>query len=60
MGSGKKRCFGLCQMDVRAWKNTELLEKVSQIYYAALITGREISTLPKETIDYFNKMREST
>ncbi len=47
-------------MDVRAWKNTELLEKVSQIYYAALITGREISTLPKETIDYFNKMREST
>ena len=42
-----------------AWKNTELLEKVSQIYYAALITGRQISTLPKETIDYFNKMRKS-
>ncbi|MCK5419809.1 MAG: class II aldolase/adducin family protein, partial [Desulfobacterales bacterium] len=43
-----------------AWKNTELLEKVSQIYYAALITGKDISTLPKESIDYFNKMREST
>ncbi len=43
-----------------AWKNTELLEKVSKIYYAALITGKEISLLPRETIDYFNKMREST
>ena len=43
-----------------AWKNTELLEKVSKIYYAALITGKEISRLPKETIDYFNKMRESS
>jgi L-ribulose-5-phosphate 4-epimerase len=42
-----------------AWKNTELLEKVSQIYYAALITGRQISILPQETIDYFNKMRKS-
>ena len=40
-------------------KNTELLEKISKIYYAALVTGREISPLPKETIDYFNKMRES-
>jgi ribulose-5-phosphate 4-epimerase/fuculose-1-phosphate aldolase len=42
-----------------AWKNTELLEKVSKIYYAALITGKKIATLPKDTIDYFNKMRES-
>jgi len=42
-----------------AWKNTELLEKVSKIYYAALLTGREISLLPGETIDYFNKMRGS-
>ena len=42
-----------------AWKNTELLEKVSKIYYAALITGKKISTLPGETIEYFNKMRES-
>jgi len=41
-----------------AWKNTELLEKVSRIYYAALITGRKISTLPRSTLDYFNKMRE--
>jgi ribulose-5-phosphate 4-epimerase/fuculose-1-phosphate aldolase len=31
-----------------AWKNTELLEKVSKIYYAALITGREISLLPEK------------
>jgi len=42
-----------------AWKNTELLEKVSKIYYAALISGRKISTLPRSTLDYFNKMRES-
>ena len=42
-----------------AWKNTELLEKVSKIYYAAMVTGREISTLPQSTLDYFNKMRES-
>jgi ribulose-5-phosphate 4-epimerase/fuculose-1-phosphate aldolase len=42
-----------------AWKNTELLEKVSKIYYAALITGKKIATLPEETIDYFNAMRES-
>ena len=42
-----------------AWKNTELLEKVSKIYYAALISGRKIATLPEETIFYFNKMRES-
>ena len=42
-----------------AWKNTELLEKVSKIYYAALLTGKEISLLPQATIDYFNKMRES-
>lgn len=41
-----------------AWKNTELLEKVSKVYYAAMITGRKISTLPRETIDYFNQMRE--
>ena len=42
-----------------AWKNTELLEKVSKIYYAALLTGREISTLPGKSIDYFNRMRGS-
>ena len=42
-----------------AWKNTELLEKVSKIYYAALITGKEISRLPEETIEYYNKMRKS-
>ena len=43
-----------------AWKNTELLEKVSKIYYAALITGREITLLPRKSIDYYNKMRESS
>ena len=43
-----------------AWKNTELLEKVSKIYYAALLTGKEISLLPEETIDYFNKIRASS
>lgn len=42
-----------------AWKNTELLEKVSKVYYAALLTGREISTLPRSTLDYYKKMRES-
>lgn len=43
-----------------AWKNTELLEKVSKIYYAALITGKKIATLPEDTIDYYNKMRETS
>jgi glutamate-1-semialdehyde 2,1-aminomutase len=42
-----------------AWRNTELLEKVAQIYYAALITGKKISTLPAETVEHYNKMRES-
>jgi hypothetical protein len=41
-------------------KNTELLEKVPKIYYAARITGKKIAALPEETIDYFSKMREST
>jgi hypothetical protein len=35
------------------------LEKVSKIYYAALITGKKISTLPRETIEYYNKTCES-
>ena len=42
-----------------AWKNTELLEKISKIYYAALITGKKISTLPQSSIDVLNQMRES-
>jgi L-ribulose-5-phosphate 4-epimerase len=42
-----------------AWKNTELLEKVSKIYYAALLTGKKISTLPADTIEHYNKIRES-
>ena len=27
----------------QAWKNTELLEKAAQVYYHALMTGREIA-----------------
>jgi L-ribulose-5-phosphate 4-epimerase len=43
----------------QAWKNTELLEKAAQVYYHALMTGREISRLPRETINYFNEKRKS-
>lgn len=43
----------------QAWKNAELLEKVAQIYYYALTTGRKITTLPKDAIDQIYKMRES-
>lgn len=43
----------------QAWKNAELLEKVAQIYYYALITGRKISTLPEDAVEQIYKMRES-
>jgi L-fuculose-phosphate aldolase len=43
----------------QAWKNAELLEKVAQIYYYALTTGKEITTLPEDAIDQINKMRKS-
>jgi ribulose-5-phosphate 4-epimerase/fuculose-1-phosphate aldolase len=41
----------------RAWKNAELLEKVAQIYYYALTTGRKITTLPKDAIVQINRLR---
>lgn len=43
----------------RAWKNAELLEKVAQIYYYALTTGKKITTLPNDAIDQIYKMRKS-
>jgi len=43
----------------QAWKNTELLEKVAQVYYYALTTGKKITTLPQGAVDQINKMRES-
>jgi L-fuculose-phosphate aldolase len=42
----------------QAWKNAELLEKVAQIYYYALTTGKDITTLPQDAIDQINKMRK--
>ena len=42
----------------RAMKNTELLETVARIYYHALATGGEISTLPPSAIDYFADIRK--
>ena len=43
----------------QAWKNAELLEKVAQIYYYALVTGRKITTLPEDAIEQLYKMRKS-
>ena len=42
----------------QAWKNAELLEKVAQIYYYALTTGKKITTLPKDAIDQIYQMRK--
>jgi L-ribulose-5-phosphate 4-epimerase len=36
-----------------ALKNAELLEKVAQIYYYALCTGRKISQLPEDAVQYW-------
>lgn len=44
----------------QAWKNAELLEKVAQVYYYALTTGRKITTLPNDAIAQINKLREPT
>jgi len=41
----------------QAWKNAELLEKVAQVYYSALTTGRKITTLPKDAVAQINKLR---
>lgn len=43
----------------QAWKNAELLEKVAQIYYYALATGKKITTLPQDAVEQIYKMRES-
>ena len=43
----------------QAWKNAELLEKVAQVYYYALTTGRKITTLPKDAIVQINQLRKS-
>ena len=43
----------------QAWKNAELLEKVAQIYYYALTTGRKITTLPQDAVEQIYKMRKS-
>ncbi len=43
----------------QAWKNAELLEKVAQVYYYALTTGKKITTLPKDAIAQINKLRKS-
>ncbi len=42
----------------QAWKNAELLEKVAQVFYYALTTGRKITTLPKDAIARINKLRK--
>ncbi len=43
----------------QALKNAELMEKVAQIYYYALTTGRKITTLPNGAIDQIYQMSES-
>ena len=43
----------------QAWKNAELLEKVAQIYYYALATGKKITTLPANAVEQIYKMRTS-
>ena len=43
----------------QAWKNAELLEKVAQVYYYALTTGRKVTTLPEDAIAQINKLRET-
>lgn len=46
-------------MDIdQAWKNAELLEKVAQVYYFALTTGKKITTLPKDAVDQIYQMRK--
>jgi len=42
----------------RAMKNVELLENAARIYYHALVTGHEISTLPRSALDHFADMRK--
>jgi L-ribulose-5-phosphate 4-epimerase len=44
----------------KACLNAELLEKIATIYADALFTGENISTLPNETVKFFNEMRETS
>jgi glutamate-1-semialdehyde 2,1-aminomutase len=39
--------------------NAELLEKVAEIYYYALMTGHEISTLPRSSLDIITDLRKA-
>ncbi|MFO7713546.1 class II aldolase/adducin family protein [Desulfosarcina sp.] len=41
----------------QAWKNAELLEKTAQAYYRALTTGKPVTTLPQETIQWLREPR---
>ncbi|MGD2188151.1 MAG: class II aldolase/adducin family protein, partial [Desulfobacterales bacterium] len=66
VGQLKNNCFcyilqnhGALSLGVdldQAWKNAELLEKVAQVYYYALATGKKITTLPKDAIAQINKL----
>jgi L-ribulose-5-phosphate 4-epimerase len=49
-------CLG-ADMD-RAVRNSELLENAAKIYYYALTTGQEITTLPPAAADHFAEMRK--
>ena len=40
-----------------AMRNAELLEKVAQVYYYALCTGDEISTLPETAVEELQRWR---
>lgn len=39
--------------------NAELLEKVAEIYYYALLTGHEISALPRSSLDSITDLRKA-
>ncbi len=43
-----------------ALKHAELLENVARVYYHALVSGRQISTLPPTAVDHFTALRNST
>ncbi len=50
-------CLGATMDD--ALKNAELLEKEARVYYYALASGREITTLPPASVDHFIALRKS-
>jgi len=41
----------------KAWQNAELLEKAAEVYYLALASGRDISTLPESSVELVKKLR---